>query len=44
MRARVAEIIVNTLAAIDLSYPQISKEEKKMFEAARQELSGAHGQ
>lgn len=43
MRARVAEIIVNTLAAIDLTYPQISNEEKKLFEAARRELSGAYG-
>lgn len=44
MRARVAAIIVNTLAAVDLTYPQIPDEDRKMFEAARKELSGAHGQ
>ena len=44
MRARVAEIIVNTLTALDLSYPQVSGEEKKMFEASRKKLSEPDGQ
>ena len=44
MRARVAEIIVNTLASIDLSYPQVSSEEKKLFAASRKILSEPDGQ
>ena len=44
MRARVAEIIVNTLASIDLSYPQVSSEEKKLFAASRKILSEPGGQ
>ncbi len=44
MRARVAEIIVNTLASIDLSYPQVSSEEKKLFAASRKILSEPVGQ
>jgi PPK2 family polyphosphate:nucleotide phosphotransferase len=44
MRARVAEIIINTLAEIDLTYPQIPDEDRKMFEAVRKKLSGEHGQ
>ena len=44
MRARVAEIIVKTLASIDLSYPQVSGEEKKMFAASRKILSEPDGQ
>ena len=40
MRARVAEIIVQTLSGIDLSYPQPSSEDKKGFESARKKLSG----
>lgn len=44
MRARVAEIIVKTLTALDLSYPQVSGEEKKMFEASRKKLSEPDGQ
>jgi PPK2 family polyphosphate:nucleotide phosphotransferase len=43
MRARVAEIIVKTLASIDLSYPQVSGEEKKMFAASRKILSEPDG-
>ncbi len=41
MRARVAEIIVQTLSGIDLSYPQPSNADKKSFESAREKLSGA---
>ncbi len=44
MRARVAEIIVKSLAAVDLKYPQISNENKSAFEAARKKLSEADGQ
>ncbi len=44
MRARVAEIIVKTLASIDLSYPQVSDEEKKLFAASRKILSEPDGQ
>lgn len=43
MRARVAEIIVATLAQLDLSYPQVSAEDKKVFEVARRELSQPDG-
>ena len=41
MRARVAEIIVQTLSGIDLSYPQPSSEDRKRFESARKLLSAA---
>ncbi len=44
MRARVAEIIVKSLAAVDLKYPQISNENKSAFEAVRKKLSEADGQ
>jgi PPK2 family polyphosphate:nucleotide phosphotransferase len=44
MRARVAEIIVQTLAGIDLAYPQPSNEDRKEFEAARQKLSEPEGE
>ncbi len=39
MRARVAEIIVQTLSEIELNYPQPSNEERKEFESARKKLS-----
>jgi len=44
MRARVAEIIVQTLSRIDLAYPQPSDEERKKFESARKKLSGLAGE
>ena len=44
MRARVAEIIVETLTTLDLAYPQVSGEERKMFEASRKKLSEPDGQ
>ncbi len=43
MRARVAEIIVQTLSRIDLTYPQPSDDERKKFESARKKLSGPAG-
>ena len=43
MRARVAEIIVQTLSRIDLAYPQPSDEQRKEFESARKILSGPAG-
>lgn len=44
MRARVAEIIVDALSAIELSYPQPSAEDEERFKEARIELSGPDGQ
>jgi PPK2 family polyphosphate:nucleotide phosphotransferase len=44
MRARVAEIIVDALAAIDLAYPRPSEEDMQSFEEARIELAGPDGQ
>ena len=39
MRARVAEIITQTLQSIGLEYPEPSDEDRAEFEAARQELT-----
>ncbi len=39
MRARVAEIIVQTLSGIDLAYPQPSNEDRETFALARKKLS-----
>jgi PPK2 family polyphosphate:nucleotide phosphotransferase len=39
MRARVAEIIVDSLSGIDLAYPKVSDEDRASFDAARIELS-----
>lgn len=44
MRARVAEIIVEALSGIDLTYPRPSEKDRESFEAARAELSGPDGQ
>lgn len=44
MRARVAEIIVEALSGIDMTYPQPSNEDRIKFEAARIELSGPDDQ
>jgi len=39
MQARVGNIIVNALTDIGLAYPELSTEDRAIFEAARQELS-----
>lgn len=39
MQARVGNIIVNALTGIGLAYPELSGEDRAIFEAARQELS-----
>ena len=39
MQARVGHIIVNALTGIGLAYPELSGEDRAIFEAARQELS-----
>ena len=44
MRARVAEIIVDTLSGIDLSYPRPSDEDREGFAAVRAKLSRPDGQ
>ena len=44
MRARVAEIIVETLESIGLEYPAPGPEELAEFGAARAELVGNSGQ
>jgi len=38
MQARVGNIIVNALTDIGLAYPELSREDRAIFEAARQEL------
>ncbi len=43
MRARVAEIIVQTLSGIELTYPQPSNEDRKNFESAHKKLSEPAG-
>ena len=43
MRSLVAELIVDALSAIDLSYPQPSTKDKERFEEARVELSRPDG-
>jgi hypothetical protein len=40
MRARVAEIIVQTLESIGLSYPEPTDADRVAFRAARRELEG----
>ena len=44
MRARVAEIVVNALSALDLAYPQSTAKDQEGFEEARIELSGPDGE
>ncbi len=39
MQARVGNIIVNALTSIGLAYPELSREDQAIFEAARLELS-----
>jgi PPK2 family polyphosphate:nucleotide phosphotransferase len=44
MRACIAEIIVDALQGIGLTYPQPSAEDRALFDASRAELTGAGGQ
>lgn len=44
MRARVAEIIAQTLSGVDLAYPQPSPEDKESFAAARRNLTESDSQ
>jgi hypothetical protein len=43
MRARVAEIIVETLESIGLEYPEPSSDDREKFAEARAELTGKSG-